>query len=264
MRNRRNTYLLIPLAMILLLACGYAVSQHQTVTPKAVTASSVHQPDVQPKVSPAPTPPVFSKTSLSTDDPASIWVVVNKHRPLQPKDYVPSDLVTPAIPLRSGTGSSEMQLRKAAASALETMNAAASKDGLHLMLASGYRSYNLQVSVYSSEVRNNGQAIADSESARPGFSEHQTGLAADLEPASRQCEVADCFGTTPEGLWLVKNASVYGFIKRYTPDKVAITGYRAEAWHYRYVGVPLAQEMQKKGVQTLEEFFALEAAPSYK
>ncbi|MDL2342154.1 MAG: M15 family metallopeptidase [Patescibacteria group bacterium] len=205
----------------------------------------------------------FNKQQYSADAPDSIWVVANKQRPLQPKDYAPTDLVVPQIPLRLGKNSSEMQLRQAAATALESMTTAAEKAGVHLMLASAYRSYNLQVSVYGNEVKNYGQATADSESARPGYSEHQTGLAADLEPVSHQCEIADCFVTTPEGKWLVAHAGEFGFMQRYTIDKTAVTGYRAEAWHFRYVGIGLTTELQKQGSTTLEEFFGLPAAPSY-
>lgn len=205
----------------------------------------------------------FDKQALSLDDPASIWVVVNKLRPLQPKDYAPSDLVVPKIPLRLTATNSEMLLRSPAALALEKMSKAASQDGAHLMVASGYRSYNLQVSVYGNEVKNYGKTTADSESARPGYSEHQSGLAVDLEPASRQCEVADCFADTTEGKWLVAHAAEYGFIKRYPADKAPVTGYRGEAWHYRYVGVDLVNQMKKDSQSTLEEFFGLPAAPDY-
>lgn len=205
----------------------------------------------------------FDKTARSHDDPTSIWVVTNKLQPMQPKDYAPTDLITPKIPLRLGSASSEMQLRSSAASALEKMAAAAEKDGAHLMIASAYRSYTLQISVYGNEVKNYGQATADGESARPGFSEHQTGLAVDLEPTSRQCEIADCFATTVEGRWLSAHAPDYGFIQRYVADKVAVTGYRTEAWHFRYVGVELTTELKKQSISTLEEFFELPSAPDY-
>lgn len=206
--------------------------------------------------------PSFNKKQYSVDDPQSIWVVVNKARPLDPKDYAP-DVTVPDVPLRLNADNGEMHIAKAAAPGFEEMFAAAKQNGLQLMLASGYRSYNLQISVYGAEVKNYGQATADSESARPGFSEHQTGLAADIEPASRQCEVADCFGDTPEGKWVAANSWKYGFIMRYIPGKEAVTGYRAEAWHVRYVGKDLAKEMHDTGVQTLEEFFGLPDAPDY-
>lgn len=206
--------------------------------------------------------PGFDKSRYSIDDPSSIWVVANKRRPLNPKTFVP-DVGTPNVPLRLSADNGEMHLSKSAIPDFEAMFAAAKQDGLDLMLASGYRSYNLQVSVYNAEVKNYGQAQADRESARPGTSEHQTGLAADVEPTSRKCEIADCFGDLPEGKWIAANAYKYGFILRYTPDKEAVTGYRHEAWHIRYVGKELAAEMRNKVVETLEEFFGLPAAPNY-
>lgn len=208
-------------------------------------------------------PMPFNKSLFSLDDSASIWAVINKQRPLSPMEYEPLDLTVPAIPLRNGNQSQEMKLRKAAAESLEAMSTKALTSGAHLMVASAYRSYALQTRVYGNEVKNYGQATADGESARPGFSEHQSGLAVDLEPISRQCEIADCFATTIEGKWLASNSYKYGFIRRYPDDKTPVTGYRGEAWHYRYIGVDLATEMQKRGITTLEEFFALPAAPAY-
>lgn len=205
----------------------------------------------------------FNKGLHSHSDPNSIWVVVNKKLPLQPSDYSPTDLVVPRVALGLPASGGFMSLRRPAAVALEQMATAAIKDGAHLMIASGYRSYRSQVVVYDSEVHGYGQAYADRDSARPGHSEHQTGLAVDLEPTSRQCEIADCFATTKEGKWLTIHAADYGFIQRYTADKIFVTGYRAEAWHFRYVGADLASELKKQSTTTLEEFFNLPAAANY-
>lgn len=210
----------------------------------------------------APTTPIgFNKSQYSINDPASIWLVVNKGRVL-PSDYVPANLVAPNVALRLATNNPEMTVRKDTAIAMEKLFAAATNDDQHLMLASGYRSYTDQVSVYNAEVQNNGQAVADSESARPGHSEHQTGLAADLEPASRSCEVMACFGDTPEGRWLATNAYKYGFIIRYQKDKISLTGYNYEPWHIRFIGADLASEINKTS-QTLEQFFNLSASTDY-
>jgi D-alanyl-D-alanine carboxypeptidase len=205
----------------------------------------------------------FNKSQFSLTDPTSIWVVVNKLRHLQPKNYAPSDLVVPSIPLRTNSSNGEMHLRQIAATALQKMTADAKAQGIYFMLASGYRSYALQVSVYNSEVTSYGQARADSESARPGYSEHQTGLAVDLEDSNRSCEVTDCFANLPEGKWLAANAYKYGFLLRYQQGKEAITGYRYEPWHIRYIGTDLSNEMHKDNTATLEEFFGLPAAPDY-
>ena len=205
--------------------------------------------------SPSPTlPPAFNKHAYSNDDPTSIWVVVNKSRPLQPVNYAPADLMTPSI----GGG----QIRAVVAPALEKLAQDASKAGLPLKLISGYRSYTTQQSVYGGYVTNNGQAAADTFSARPGHSEHQTGFAADLGNSNGSCDLDQCFGSTPLGQWLAANAYKYGFVIRYQQDKTPITGYEAEPWHVRYVGIDLALQLHANG-QTLEEFFGLPAAPTY-
>ena len=108
-----------------------------------------------------------------------------------------------------------------------------------------------------------GKDKADAQSARPGHSEHQTGLAADLASLPSTCELAQCFATTPQGMWLAANSWRFGYILRYPSDKTAVTGYIFEPWHYRYVGVELATEMHEKGISTMEEFFELPPAPDY-
>src|SRR5437868_2438292 len=105
----------------------------------------------------------FNKKQYSLTDPASIWIIVNKRHPLAPLDYAPADLVIPDMPLRLNKNDPEMQVRAPAAAALKVMSDAAAAQGLHFMLASGYRSYQLQVTVYNSEVRANGQSSADQE-----------------------------------------------------------------------------------------------------
>lgn len=203
----------------------------------------------------------FDRTKYPTDAASSLWVVVNKGRAL-PSDYAPASLAVPNVPLRLSSSASEMQLRQEAASALETMFSAAKSQGINLMLASGYRSYSAQSSVYSSYVSQSGVAQADNFSARPGHSEHQTGLAADIEPLSRACEVEQCFESTPEGRWLAANSYKYGFVIRYQKTTQNLTGYEYEPWHVRYVGNGLAGQLQQSG-QTLEQFFGLPAYTSY-
>lgn len=208
------------------------------------------------KTSSSTTPSGFDKKQYSTTDPTSIWVIVNKPLPLNPIDYAPKDLVTPNVPLRV-PGNESMQVRAVTAGALKKLFAGAKDAGYNLMLSSGYRSYTYQVNLYDGYVQNSSKAEADKTSARPGHSEHQTGLAADIEPASKNCEVETCFADTPEGKWLAANAYKYGFIIRYPADKVDVTGYDYEPWHVRYVGVDLATEMHDTGVKTLEEFFGV-------
>lgn len=145
------------------------------------------------------------------------------------------------------------------------MAAAAKTDGLVLTLESGYRSYNLQVSLYNRYVAEQGQAVADTQSARPGYSEHQSGLATDLGGTTNpSCNVEQCYAGTPEGKWIAANAYKYGFIIRYPLGKDSVTGYEYEPWHVRYVGIDASQEMHSRGVLTLEEFFGTGSAPNYR
>ncbi len=250
--HHKKMRLLFALIAVVVIGCVAFMSTNKASAPAWVPFASDKPAKSDVKI------PDFNKTKFSTDDPASIWVVVNKTRPLQPKNYVPTDLVVPNV-----TTSGTQYLRVEAAKATETMFAAAAKEGVLLRVDSAYRSYDRQISVYNSEVSAYGQSVADSESARPGFSEHQTGLGADLGAANGKCSITDCFANTPEGKWLAENSYKYGFLLRYTDDKTPITGYRGEAWHYRYIGTELATEMHNKGIKTLEEFFGLPAAPDY-
>ncbi len=200
-------------------------------------------PTVAPQTQPVP---ALNKQAYSQTDPNSIWVVVNKRRPL-PDGYVPKGITS------SG-------LRAEASSALQLLRADSAKRGIPLSILSAYRSQATQTSTYNAYVAKDGVAKADTYSARPRHSEHQTGLAVDV--GSGSCNLESCFGTTPAGQWLASNAHQYGFILRYPAGKESITGYQYEPWHLRYVGKDLAQELYTKS-QTLEEFFGLPAAPSY-
>ncbi len=206
----------------------------------------------------------FNKQAYSTTDPTSIWVVVNKQHPLMPTNYVPADLVVPSIPLRSGISGDERQVSAVMAPALAALATAAQQVGVTINLQSGYRSYGFQVALYNSYVKRDGQAAADQESARAGYSEHQTGLAADVGGVTKpSCNVAQCFADTPEGQWLAIHAYEYGFIIRYTAAKQSVTGYEDEPWHIRYIGIPLATEMHNRNIQTLEEFFSISGGTTY-
>lgn len=203
----------------------------------------------------------FDKNIFPTNIADSPWVVVNKGRQL-PVNFVPVPLVVPNVTLTEAASSENMHLRADAAASLEVLIKDAADDGVKLILVSGYRSYTTQQSVYAAEVRANGQAAADKESARPGHSEHQTGLAADLGASSGKCQLEACFGDTAEGKWLAANAYKDGFIVRYQKDKTSLTGYAYEPWHIRYVRKDLSTEIYKSG-QTLEQLFGLPAYPDY-
>ncbi len=262
--NKHNTKLLGVLTLLVLIGgiIAWQILHYESQKDKNDTPMDISKSQSQSDTDFKPSKSSFNKEQYSISDPTSIWVIVNKQRTLDPADYAPNDLVIPSIPLRSGRGSSEMLLRDVTAKSLEQMASAASSEGINLMLASGYRSYALQVAVYGNEVKTYGQAQADAESARPGHSEHQTGFAADLEPSSRECEVAACFANTKEGKWLAENSYKYGFVIRYPQNKQQITGYIYEPWHVRYVGIELAKQIHETGL-TLEQFFGLPDAPQY-
>ena len=154
---------------------------------------------------------------------------------------------TYSLPKSYGNGlTSKMQ------SAFKTMRAAAKKDGLNIYISSGYRSYSTQKRIYNRYVKEDGRKKADTYSARPGHSEHQSGLAADLNI------IGDEFAGTPEAKWLNANCYKYGFILRYPKGKTDETGYKYEPWHFRYVGVELATKLYNNGDWiTMEDYFGI-------
>jgi D-alanyl-D-alanine carboxypeptidase len=183
----------------------------------------------------------------SHNNPASIDVVVNKKHCIQPVTYVPGDLVN------VGGG---FLLSAKAADSFHAMMDAASAAGEPIALTSSYRSYSDQVSTYAYWVNTSGKDGADTYSARPGYSEHQTGLAFDVADANKQYVLSN-FGSTSQYQWLQAHAADYGFIQRYYAGYETITGYQAEEWHYRYVGVTVAKDMRAKGIKTLEQYWGV-------
>lgn len=137
-----------------------------------------------------------------------------------------------------------------AGAAVDELIQASANDGINLFVCSGFRSYLTQKNLYQSYVNRDGQAAADTYSARPGYSEHQTGLAFDMNNASSS------FNNTKEAKWLAENCYKYGFIIRYPQGKESITGYQYESWHIRYVGTDLAKAIHDTDL-TLEEFFGI-------
>ena len=195
------------------------------------------------------------------DDPTFEWVVVNKSRPYDPVDYRPADLVAPDG-VRNIPGTA---LRSAVSSALSALVADAAADGAgEIALLSGFRSYDTQVDTYSSHVNARGTDGADEISARPGHSEHQAGLAADVVACGAGgCGGLDDLAGTAQGDWVAEHAWEYGFIVRYEEGFTGVTGYVPEPWHLRYVGTDLARHYHEGGWHTLESFFGLPAAPDY-
>jgi D-alanyl-D-alanine carboxypeptidase len=248
---KQKTTILV-LVMLVVLVAGSAVA-YVVIRSHNNDAKAKLKPQDTTTKAPEESNPIlsFDKNRYPLDQPDSLWIIVNKKRPL-PAEFVPSQLT--AI-----QGSS---VKADAAQAMDQLIKAAAGEQVSLRIISGYRSYATQKSVYDAYVKKDGQTAADTYSARPGHSEHQTGLAADLGNGSGKCDLDICFATTTGGTWLAANAHTYGFIIRYTADKVGVTGYQYEPWHIRYVGVDLANELRAKN-QTMEEFFGLPAAPGY-
>lgn len=181
---------------------------------------------------------LYQCTPSNIAEPFSIdgVIIANKQIPL-PKDYNPKT-------------SAEAEAK------LDDMFADMASENMDIIARSGYRTYSYQKKLYDNYVALDGTTKADTYSARPGHSEHQLGTTFDIG-------VVDAtFGNTEEYKWCLENAYKYGYILRYPKDKEEITGYTYEPWHWRYVGVELATEIQKSGL-TLEEYFGIKSDSKY-
>jgi zinc D-Ala-D-Ala carboxypeptidase len=200
---------------------------------------------------------------LATDLTGNPWVVVNKDRPLSPIDFAPQDLRPPesSAALDNSRG---LRLTDAAATALENMAKAMFDEGAgQLFVNSAYRTYEYQADLFIQKTEQYGEAEALLRSAMAGYSEHQTGLAADVSVPAQGCAIMQCFGDTVGGIWLAENSWRFGFIIRYEEGTSEITGYTYEPWHLRYLGAPMAKLYKESGVTTLEDFWELAPSPYY-
>lgn len=198
-------------------------------------------------------------TDKNTKEFGEISVTTKKMQGIQQIDgitYIDGVLIankTYALPRSYNPGG----LTSETYNAFQSLVQAAANDGYSLWNASGFRSYESQEQIYNNYVYTHGQATADTFSARPGHSEHQTGMAIDVNNPS------DSFNGTPEAIWLKEHCVDYGFIIRYPEGKQDITGYKYESWHIRYVGVEMAKKLRDAGIAkgdaniTLEEYFGI-------
>lgn len=176
------------------------------------------------------------------------YVLVNKHRQLS-SAYIPDDLVTIDDEYVKSEG--EIQIERNVAKAFYDMAKAAKKDGMELMVSSGYRSYKDQEEVTNTYLKLYGQNYVDNYVAKPGFSEHQTAMSLDIASKS-----VSTFVNSDEYVWMMDNAYKYGFILRYPKSKEDITGYKCEAWHYRYVGKKIAKYIKENNI-TYDEYYIM-------
>ena len=180
-------------------------------------------------------------TNLNTN-----YLLVNKFYYLD-SNYIPENLEL----LDSSYAKSGIYLVKEAKNELEKMIMKAREDGMNIRVISAYRSYTYQENLYNNYVKSDGVEMADTYSARAGYSEHQTGLVVDV---TRAYDNFNNFENTDEYNWMLENAANYGFILRYPKDKENITTYSFEAWHYRYVGIELAKKIKASNL-TFDEYY---------
>lgn len=186
-----------------------------------------------------------SEKDFSSDDLSPLYLIDKKHT--VSSDYVPKNL----IPLKKNElfdiNKNNLSLRSEAYEALKKLAEAALKDGIKLTVSSTYRSYEYQKNLFDYWVSVDGLEEAERESARPGTSQHQLGLALDFAP------VDDAFDETPAGKWVYENASKYGWSLSFPQGYEHVTGYRWECWHFRYIG-KTAVDFQKKWFSNIQQF----------
>jgi D-alanyl-D-alanine carboxypeptidase len=187
---------------------------------------------------------------INTNVNDNLLVIVNKYYKLS-DDYEPSDLVK--IDKNHSYGNNTYYVKSIVKQKFDALVKDMEKEGLSIEVKSAYRSYNTQVTLYNDYVKNNGKTAADTFSARPGYSEHQTGLAVDVKTKSGNYST---FVSSSEYKWMIKNAHKYGFILRYPEDKTNITGYGFESWHYRYVGENVASYIYQNDI-TYDEYYSI-------
>lgn len=260
--EHKKRRLWLALGIVLSLAIGVVVvalwlDNLKVGAPKTDQISSTAQVEVQPEkpktiqVSlPNASPINALKEDYNSD--ASLWRVVSKDYPLTDSHYTPANLQFATVASRSDKSNEERSLRADIMPDVEKLFAAMKERGYDMLIGSGYRSYNLQNMYFTNYARAKGEAEANKYSARPGQSEHQTGLVVDIAYTSMQCYLDSCFADTPAGQWIAAHAHEYGFIVRYPKDKTEITKYIYEPWHLRYVGKDLATVLHQTGL-TLDE-----------
>ena len=188
---------------------------------------------------------------LPHQDPTDLLLLVNKQNKAP---AVPMTLVKPNVTPTTPSKAENIYMRPEAATALEALFAAAADEGLTLYATSGFRSYSTQKAIFERKLETMSERSANASVAKAGYSEHQTGLAMDIEgETTLGTGLTEKFGESPEGIWVAEHCHEYGFIIRYPEGKTKITGYIYEPWHLRYVGVQVAQYMRDHNL-SLEEF----------
>lgn len=265
---RWQVILILILSILLGVSAGYLIYTKQSgESDEKDTASAIETPTPSATVTPEPTPtPSIEPEYIVEEDEMGnytvngddLLIIANKTYKLA-DGYEADDL---EWGYDCSTGSCYM--RAPAAEAVREMIEAAAEDGITLRYSSAYRGESYQSTLYWGYVDKYGQAEADTISSRPGYSDHQTGLACDFISStnSNMNFYAEGYAETVEGMWLAENAYRFGFIQRYPNGKSDITGYSWESWHYRYVGVDYATKMHEADPDnvniSMEEYFGFE------
>ena len=200
-----------------------------------------------------PTEMELMQNELEADRLSGNLILVNKENPLD-EEYIPEDLADIIYYAKDRTAKGRF-MRQEAAAAFHALSEGAALEGYEIVVTTAYRSAAFQSDLYYGYVNSKGQAWADQYSAKPGTSEHQTGLAADCSSPSVGYQLTSSYGEAPEGIWLSEHCNDYGFIIRYPQGKEEITGYNYEPWHIRYVGKTAAAIIKEKN-WTFEEFIS--------
>lgn len=233
--------------LVALLCCSVGCGTEKSAVSEKVSEKD-QESEKEPEVT--ETDPEQDPRFTSTD---SLLVFANKKHKL-PDGYVPSDLVS----LNVTTAYGDVLMKQQAADAIYNMFSAANAEGVYPVVTTAYRSEDFQSQLYYGYLEKDGQEMADTYSSRPGYSDHQTGLAADISCAEIDYELSDTFENTTEGIWLHDHAHEYGFVMRYPEGKEEITGYTYEPWHFRYVGVEEATAIFNTDPdESMEEYYGI-------
>ncbi|WP_318618089.1 M15 family metallopeptidase [Sporosarcina sp. YIM B06819] len=242
-----------------------------------------------------PSTPIVEDAALPKEEPSEVEIVIDEENPVKPAEQLPAKPVDkgekelgstakPSASIDKGGYIEGQELPseptyvrgiliankknplpstfapgedKAARTAFDQMAAEATLSGFKLTAFSTYRAFDYQTTLYERYVARDGKEAADTYSARPGYSEHQTGLAFDIGEVNFEKHWASSsFGETEAGKWVAANAHRFGFIMRYPEGKEPVTGYMHESWHFRYVGIEIANEIFERKI-TLEEYLGI-------
>lgn len=231
-----------------------AVLPEEPALPEVPALPDLPAPEAKDPLPAVPDPETLDPATLEAlarDKEQGLLLLVNKEHSLTRNDK-PADL-TPIRYFASDRSPESRFLREEAATQFHQLVEAAAKEDLTLVMTTAYRSYGFQQLLYDNNVEKLGVEEADQISAKPGQSEHQTGLAVDISSPSANYQLTEQFGETSEGIWVREHAHLFGFILRYPSGGKAVTGYNYEPWHLRYVGRTAAAIIHRESL-TLEEF----------